>query len=81
MKKKTKHEAGLAEEKHSDAAIDHEAYRVHAGLRLQLESMKSYIPCFIIIITFLQTLGAIVMIGLAGIAPVSFSKTFSISSK
>lgn len=73
----------LSKMTHATAASldDGSGLQLNTGLRLQLESLKTYTPWFLIVITALQAIGTIVQLGLAGIAPVSFSKTYSIKGK
>lgn len=63
----------------NDKTSEPQPLRLHAGLRLQLESMKTYLPWFIVTMTFLQTVAVIAQLALAGIAPISFSNTYSIA--
>ena len=61
-----------------DTGAEEGELNVDTGVRLQLESLRTYKPWFLIFLTALQTLGSIVQLGLGGVAPVSFSKTYSV---
>jgi len=63
-------------EKTSDPNADvpqHEAFKISAGLRLQLESLKTYIPWFIVTITLFQIAVVIGLAALGGVATVGLT--------
>lgn len=68
-----KHRMQMVKNAVTGAETNQPVYKANVQMRLQLETLKSFSPWFIAVMTTIQLITVLIQIGLGGIAPISFS--------